>query len=555
MTASIRCTIYTRKSTEEGLQQDFNSLDAQRESCAAFISSQRSGGWIALDEIYDDGGYSGGTLERPALQRLIRHVEEGRIDVVVVYKIDRLSRSLLDFAKLVELFDRRNVTFVSVTQSFNTTTSMGRLTLNMLLSFAQFEREIISERVRDKVAASKKKGMWMGGPPPLGYDIRNRRLVVNEAEAETVRHIYQRYRVLGCVRALQEDLANQGICSKRWISRSVKTHGGNPFDRGALYCLLKNRLYLGETVHKGTSYKGEHTAILDNDLFTAVQRSLAQNRRREPGTRSAPQHALLAGLLFDDIAQALAPTYSCKADGRRYRYYVSSHSNTAPSARLTRVPAPPIEDLIQTTLSRLRLPCALGSSEAGPRATDARAVLRRVNIRAHSIVIRLDRSAALSWWRTSIAGGEAFEDGELINRHHDYLDADSQFEDEGDFLVLTLRSRAKFRGGRPAILASPKAPHRDPALISALARAYRWKQMVLDGEATSIDGLARTLGKERRHVGCTLALAFLSPEITRAILNGDQPRGLRLTDLLETHIPIDWQAQKTLIARLAAQRE
>jgi DNA invertase Pin-like site-specific DNA recombinase len=249
----VRCAIYTRKSTEEGLEQDFNSLDAQRESCAAYITSQKAEGWTSVDGRYDDGGYSGGTLERPALQRLLKDIECGGVDVVVVYKIDRLSRSLMDFARLVEVFDRKGVTFVSVTQSFNTTTSMGRLTLNVLLSFAQFEREVTGERIRDKFAASKRKGIWMGGNPPLGYDVSNRKLVVNPAEAETVRHIFQRYLDLGCVRLLCSDLKEQGIVSKPRVFSAGARRGGKPIERSALYCILNNRTYIGETNHKGIS--------------------------------------------------------------------------------------------------------------------------------------------------------------------------------------------------------------------------------------------------------------------------------------------------------------
>src|SRR6202789_2162625 len=246
----IRCAIYTRKSTEEGLEQDFNSLDAQREACEAYITSQKAEGWIALAKRYDDGGYSGGTLERPALRRLLQDIEDAAIDVVVVYKIDRLSRSLMDFSKLVEVFDRKSVTFVSVTQSFNTTTSMGRLTLNVLLSFAQFEREVTGERIRDKFAASKKKGIWMGGNPPLGYDVSERKLVVNAAEAATVRKIFERYLELGCARLLCTDLAERGIVSKRRTFQNGQTRGGNPIAQNAVYLMLKNRVYIGETTHK-----------------------------------------------------------------------------------------------------------------------------------------------------------------------------------------------------------------------------------------------------------------------------------------------------------------
>jgi site-specific DNA recombinase len=320
----VRCAIYTRKSTDEGLEQAFNSLDAQREACAAFVLSQKHEGWTVLPALYDDGGYSGGTMERPALQRLIAEIEAGgKVDVVVVYKVDRLTRVLSDFAKLVEIFDRCGVSFVSITQQFNTTTSIGRLTLNMLLSFAQFEREIIGERVRDKIAASKKKGMWMGGMPPLGYDVKDRKLVVNEAKAQIVVDIYRRYLALKSVRDLKEELAARGIRSKRRARPDGTVYGGRPIARGALYLMLQNRVYRGEITHKGSSYPGQHPAIVEQDLWDQVQNVLALNRvERATGTR-AKQPSLLGGLVFDATGQRLSPTYAIKK-GTRYRYYVSS---------------------------------------------------------------------------------------------------------------------------------------------------------------------------------------------------------------------------------------
>src|SRR5882672_4920723 len=267
--AQIRCAIYTRKSSEEGLEQEFNSLDAQRESCEAFVRSQKHEGWVCLSELYDDGGISGATMERPALKRLLTDIESGRIDTVVVYKVDRLTRSLNDFAKIVEVFDRQSVSFVSVTQQFNTTTSMGRLTLNMLLSFAQFEREVTGERIRDKIAASKKKGMWMGGLPALGYDVKDRKLVTIDREAETVRNIYRRYAALGSVLALKDELDRDRVVSNVRIDKYGRRTGGKPLARGALYLMLQNRVYRGEIVHKDQSYPGEHKAIIDPTLWDA----------------------------------------------------------------------------------------------------------------------------------------------------------------------------------------------------------------------------------------------------------------------------------------------
>jgi len=308
----LRCVVYTRKSSEEGLDMEFNSLDAQRDACEAYIASQKAEGWVALRDRYDDGGFSGGTLERPGLQRLLADIEAGLVDVVVVYKIDRLSRALMDFARLVEVFDRHGVTFVSVTQSFNTTTSMGRLTLNILLSFAQFEREVIGERIRDKFAASRKRGMWMGGFVPLGYDVRDRKLLVNEAEAATVRMIFERFAQIGSATTLVRALVAEGVRNKR----------GRPIDKGFLYQLINNRIYLGEAVHKGTSYPGEHAAIVDQALWHKVHDVMQVSPRlRAAGTRSqAP--ALLKGLIFGPNGTAMTPT-ATKKGSRRYRYYTS----------------------------------------------------------------------------------------------------------------------------------------------------------------------------------------------------------------------------------------
>jgi len=349
----VRCAIYTRKSSEEGLEQKFNSLQAQREACEAFIASQRHEGWACLATRYDDGGFSGATTDRPALRQLLADIAAGRIDTLGVSKIDRLTRSLTDFAKIVEILDTRGASFVSVTQQFNTTTSMGRLTLNILLSFAQFEREVIGERIRDKIAASKKKGMWMGGVPPLGYRAQDGKLVVIEREAEIVRIIFRRYAELGSVRLLKEELEARGIKSKSWTSASGRCVGGKPFSRGALYHVLQNHLYRGEIVHKGQAHPGEHAPIIDQTLWDAVQGQLAANTaERHPGTRTRPP-SLLTGMLFDGAGNRMTPTHAIKK-GRRYRYYVSrpliTNDQTDGSAGL-RVPAGEIE---QAVTSRLR---------------------------------------------------------------------------------------------------------------------------------------------------------------------------------------------------------
>ena len=344
----LRCAVYTRKSSEEGLEQEFNSLDAQREACEAYIASQRSEGWVPVRDHYDDGGISGGTLERPALQRLLADIEEGLIDVVVVYKIDRLSRSLMDFSKLVEVFDRNDVTFVSITQSFNTTTSMGRLTLNILLSFAQFEREVTAERIRDKFAASRAKGIFMGGVPPLGYDVQSRKLIVNEAAAANVRYIFQRFSEVGSGTTILRELAQRGITTRQ----------GKPITKGFLYRLLNNRAYIGEAVHKGKSYPGEHDAIIDQDVWDAVRSILKESPRVRANRSRANTPALLKGLLWGADGAAFSPSHTRK-NGKLYRYYVSQTvlKHGAGKCPVARVPAAEIETaVIRQIRSMLRTP-------------------------------------------------------------------------------------------------------------------------------------------------------------------------------------------------------
>ena len=344
VTRKLRCAVYTRKSTEEGLDMEFNSLDAQREACEAYVASQKPEGWVLVPDRYDDGGFSGGTLERPALKRLLVDIEHGRVDVVVVYKIDRLSRSLMDFAKLVEVFDRRGVTFVSVTQSFNTTTSMGRLTLNILLSFAQFEREVIGERIRDKFAASRARGMWMGGHPPLGYDVKDRKLVINETEAKVVRMIFERFLKLGSATVLVRELATERVATKR----------GKPMDKGFLYKLLNNRVYLGEAVHKGVAHPGEHTAIIGRELWDKVHAIIGQSPRSRAANTRAQTPALLKGILFGADGRAMTPTHARKG-GRLYRYYVAAGLLKAdvPPGVVRRAPAAELEAAVVDQLRGL----------------------------------------------------------------------------------------------------------------------------------------------------------------------------------------------------------
>lgn len=330
----LRCAVYTRKSSEEGLEQEFNSLHAQREACEAYIASQRSEGWVLVRDQYDDGGISGGTLERPGLKRLLADIDDGLVDVVVVYKIDRLSRSLMDFSKLVEVFDRNGVTFVSVTQSFNTTTSMGRLTLNILLSFAQFEREVTAERIRDKVKASRMKGIWMGGCPPLGYEVKDRKLIENLADAAHVRWVFARFIEIGSGTELARELAERGVTTSR----------GHRIDKKFIYRMLNNRVYIGEAVHKGTSYPGEHEAIIEREAWDKVHRILTESPRKRAARTRADTPALLRGLLYGPDGAAFSPTHTRKG-GRLYRYYVSQTvlKHGAGACQVGRVPAGEIE--------------------------------------------------------------------------------------------------------------------------------------------------------------------------------------------------------------------
>src|SRR5665213_3174840 len=352
-TKPVRCAIYTRVSTDQGLEQDFNSLHAQRDAAEAYIRSQAHASWTLIRSQYNDGGYSGGSIDRPALQRLLTEVRARKIDVIVVYKVDRLTRSLADFAKLVELFDSHGVSFVSVTQQFNTTTSMGRLTLNVLLSFAQFEREVTSERIRDKIAASKRKGLWVGGTLPLGYHMKDDKVAVVEDEAERVRLIFRRYLELGGVNALVRDLRERNIRTKSRLLATGATRGGVHFGRGSLFYLLRNRFYIGEVNYKDEILPGEQPAIMDRALFDAVQQKLTEQWTTRSTARNASDH-LLTGLLFDDAGHRMVPTHAIKA-GVRYRYYVSlphlhGESRITPVGSVSRVAAIEIEDVIVKSL-------------------------------------------------------------------------------------------------------------------------------------------------------------------------------------------------------------
>ena len=547
---SHRCAIYTRKSSEEGLEQDFNSLHAQREACEAFIKSQASEGWKLIKTAYDDGGLSGGTMERPALQRLLKDIGEGLVDVIVVYKVDRLTRSLADFAKMVELFDAHGVSFVAVTQQFNTTTSMGRLTLNVLLSFAQFEREVTGERIRDKIAASKRKGMWTGGVPPLGYDVRDRRLVVNPAEAKTVRSIYEKYLDLGCVRQLRRELNKRGIVSKVRVSQKGISSGGCRFSRGALYELLANPIYVGEVRHKQERYPGQHEPILARELWEKVQQRLKESavRRREASTSAIASP--LAGKIVDARGEPLYVQGAAKA-GRRYRYYVSRslvNSSANDDGKGWRLAAPEIERAVanaarQILNDRAGMLVALENSEI--ESPDVRATVESTSALCRRLE---DATEARACMAELIDRVELREDGIRVT-----LKIEVPCSRTGVETISLLRLsafvplRMKRRGveTRIIITAGDEPPRKvDPALIKAVARAREWFHTLASGQGRTLAEIGRREGIAKRYVERLSRLAFVAPAIVEAICQGYQPAELNAETLLNRiDLPLEWSAQ------------
>ncbi|MDA8250550.1 MAG: recombinase family protein [Rhodospirillales bacterium] len=561
-----RCAIYTRKSSEEGLEQSFNSLDAQREACEAYIASQRHEGWRVLPTAYDDGGISGGTMDRPALLQLLRDIRARKVDLVVVYKVDRLTRSLADFAKIVEVFDANGVSFVSVTQQFNTASSMGRLTLNMLLSFAQFEREVTGERIRDKIAASKRKGMWMGGVPPLGYDIQDRTLVINEEEAQTVRYIFETYVTLGAVRPLQELLDAERITTKRHISAKGNSYGGRPISRGYLYRILQNRLYRGEIVHNGQTYPGQHEPIIDADLWDRVQAQLEQNRVEQRAQQTTIQTSMLAGLVTDQAGDKLVPTYSNK-NGKRYRYYVSQSLITgtrgnAPHA--IRVPAADLERLVSHRLCRWltspgELIDALASNVPATKhpATIAAAAKLATTWNVTPTVSRCDFLKAIVDRITitdtsiTIAIRPLALAQHLLGRNGNTISAVTNADlDIQDPIVLTIYAQLCRTGLAMKLVAEgPDAtPDPDPTLIRLLARAHAMRNELEAGNHDSIEACANAMGVTSSYVGRIVRLAYLAPDITTAILDGRQPANLTAARLAQTSdLPLAWSDQRRVL--------
>jgi DNA invertase Pin-like site-specific DNA recombinase len=492
----LRCAIYTRKSTEHGLEQEFNSLDVQREACEAYIKSQASQGWQALSTRYDDPAYSGGNLDRPAVRSLLADIKAGQVDVVVVYKIDRLTRSLADFAKLVETFDARSISFVAVTQQFNTTTSMGRLTLNVLLSFAQFERELASERVKDKIAASRKKGKWTGGTVPLGYEIKDRKLVINKAEAETVRTIYKLYLKTGSLNKLIPELDKRKIVTKRRKTEVKKYQGGIPFTYGPLAYLLKNRIYLGEIHHGGKWFKGEHLPILDRTTFDRVQDQLKSNTVDRPKGQSA-NHAPLVGKLFDDRGNRMGPSFTRK-NGARYRFYVSTalRGRKHLAGSVKRVSATEIEQLIE------------------------RAIREQLNL-AHA------------------APSDIFDDikRSVINSNH------IRIAMKPAFFGRPIEIPWKLAQTNSATVIEPTDQSKcDPKLVQAVARAHAWLNDLKSGRYNSIEALAKNVKLHPKIIRHQLRLAFLASSITEAVITGEAKNTPTLAAIPKT-LPLSWSKQ------------
>ena len=519
-TKVVRCAIYTRVSTDLGLEQDFNSLDAQYDASQAYIRSQTHAGWTLIRNKYDDGGFSGGNTDRPALQRLLADIRAGKIDIIIVYKVDRLTRSLADFAKLVELFDRHSVSFVSVTQQFNTTTSMGRLTLNVLLSFAQFEREVTSERIRDKIAASKRKGLWVGGNLSLGYALKDHKPTIVQKEAELVRSIYRIYLNLGSIDRLSAELRRRLVRTKRRTYKTGQTIGGEPFTRGALSYLLRNRFYVGEVVYKGEILPGPQPALMSRELFDAVQDKLAEQLNNHNQKR-AKSDALLLGKIFDDRGTLMGPTHTRKK-GRKYRYYISScllQGRKELAGSIHRIPAAEVESTIAAAL-RKRM-----TDRSDQRDDELiRSLVERVDVRTDKLIVSTKRHTAskihskihITWKKPP------------LKRRREILLPSTASEKP----LQPIRSDARER------------------LIKAVSRGRVWLDELVSGAVTDTAEIAVRERCSVRSVNMTVSLSFLAPSLVKAVLQGTLPRGVGYARLCD--LPAEWPRQYRTLG-LAAQ--
>jgi DNA invertase Pin-like site-specific DNA recombinase len=541
----IKCAIYTRKSSEEGLEQDFNSLDAQREACEAYIKSQRHEGWVLVEKQYNDGGISGGTLERPAIKELFEDVKNGEIDTVVVYKVDRLTRSLMDFSKIVELFDSHETSFVSITQQFNTTTSMGRLTLNILLSFAQFEREVTGERIRDKMAASKKKGMWMNGTGPLGYTNKDRTLEIDEENAKTIRLIFDKYFELKSVHLLKVYLEENKITTK----------SGKDFSKGHLYKILSNKTYIGKITHKDNVYEGLHDGIVDEDVFDKVQKLLADNRINQKNSDSIKNPSLLAGKLFDDKNNYMSPSHS-NTRNRKYRYYISQaiiqhRRNEAGS--VSKIPAGEVENVVvqevknfltdNKNLQEYLKDCnlhkqkdLLSEIKSNIDGNFIRTILSKVIIYKEKIEIIICKTQLLKTL------------GAIYNNTN--LPEEIKGDTEVPITISkNIRISATAMNGSVLILSEPgeQEVQIEPQLVKAIIKSHYWNNQILSGEVkNSIEIKEKENLKSKTYVNSIIELRFLAPEIIERILSGTQPRDLTIQKLFNIKT-FDWAEQKKLL--------
>jgi site-specific DNA recombinase len=530
---TLRCAVYTHKSTEEGLEQEFNTLDAQRAAWEAYIQSQASECWQLIPDYYYDGGWSGGNMDRPALMRLLQDIQTGRVDVVVVYKVDRLTPSLMDFSRIVESFDKQSVSFVSVTQAFNTTTSMGRLTLNVLLSFAQFEREVTGKRIRDKIAASKARGICMGGNIPLGYDVQDRKLLIIEEEAKLVRHIYTRYLELGSVLPLAKELSDAGITSKRWTARNGNQRGGSRISHGAIYYILANRIYLGEIVHKGQSHNGEHEAIIDIALFNAVATRLQSQRVKRTSRKAKATSSQLTGKLFDLDGLPMRPTFAHGHKSRIYRYYVSETllpaCKTAHSHNLggERVSAARLERVLASVL----LPIMPTQSDAATVFT----AISRIRLQKGCMRIKLDLAALMA---------EDEIETDILDRAHS-IDQDAKLT--GDMLIITIANQA-IRRGKSMTAASNIID--DTERRRLLADLVRKSHVLLKRlNASPIEPLRHNqmTSPNNEWSRRRIAIGLLAPDIQKSLLQGKAPPHITPDMLISRDLPMDWEEQRRVL--------
>lgn len=530
----VRCAIYTRKSTEEGLEQDFNSLDAQREACEAYVKSQQHEGWVLIEKQYNDGGFSGGSLDRPAVQELFKDIEAGEVDIVVVYKVDRLTRSLMDFAKIVELFDKQNASFVSITQHFNTTTSMGRLTLNILLSFAQFEREVTGERIRDKFAASKKKGMWMGGCVPIGYKLANRKLEIDPIHSKTVKLIFEKYLEFKSIAKVKEYLKEHNF----------KTVSGRDFFKGHLYSLIQNKTYLGLIVHKGNIYDGEHPGIIEKELFDSVQRQIQLNRVNRYSEHNEKTNALLLGKIFDDNNNRMTTTHS-SSKKRKYSYYISlalDKGKKGQEGSVPKIPSCEIEKFVIKVIkefltNKRRIQKYIDSFDVG-RQNDFIFAIEKLQDFSDSRIIRALLSKVIvssEYVEITLCGKNLLKVLEHLADKKEIL-FESKNETESPIVINRKTRIARVHRKGNLLIIDPEdqvVPMQNPYLMNAIIKSHYWNKLLVDGKVKNIAEIQRLEGmKDPTYVKNIMKLKFIPAELTEQIIEGTQPIDMTVKKLL-----------------------